>query len=143
MNPEVVLLNPELSAWLLEEHAPVPGWEPEPPAANVRCDPKLVRRLSEVARPSGDVGRRFVDGYPVIHHPRGQPIATAAGTAWMAVRSDLPAGALAIARAYLPDLTRHGWVELDPWAANSAFARATDLLRAHLARAYKLAEAGT
>jgi hypothetical protein len=32
-------------------------------------------------------------------------------------------------------------VELDPWAPDTAFARAVDLLRAHLARAYEVAEA--
>ena len=68
-------------------------------------------------------------------HPRGRPIAAAAGTAWLVVRSGLPAGALRAARRCTsPGLDRAGWVELDPWAPDVAFARAIDLLRAHVAR---------
>ncbi len=39
-----------------------------------------------------------------------------------------------------PDLAEHGWVELDPWAPDTAFARAIDLLRAHVVDAYERAE---
>ncbi|MDQ1462843.1 MAG: hypothetical protein QOI08_4327, partial [Actinomycetota bacterium] len=47
MNLEVVTPSPELLAWLVGDHAPVPGWEPDPAAAGLRCDPKLVARLAE------------------------------------------------------------------------------------------------
>ena len=68
------------------------------------------------------------------------------------MRSGLPAGALACPepRASQLDgdpldgaLLDGAWVELDPWAPDAAFAHATDLLRAHIARAYELAEAGS
>ncbi|HEV7523795.1 MAG TPA: hypothetical protein VGP92_02450 [Acidimicrobiia bacterium] len=141
MSPERVLLGPGLSAWLVRaDHEPVPDWEPDPPAATLQCDPALVARLAAVARPIGRPGRRFVDGCPVIHHPRGAPIATAAGADWIAVRSGLPAGALAVTRPPEPALAERGWVNLDPWGPDTAFARVIDLLRAHVSRAYELAE---
>jgi hypothetical protein len=34
------------------------------------------------------------------------------------------------------------WNDLDPWAADVAFARALELLRMHVRHAYDLAEAG-
>jgi hypothetical protein len=139
---EPVLLEPELFTWLVRaDGEPVRGWDPDVPPADSRCSPELVRRLAEVARPVGAVGRRFVAGRPVIHHPNGSAIAVADGTAWMAVRSGLPAGALVSSDPHLPDLSEYGWVELDAWGPDIAFARVVDLLRAHVARAYALAEA--
>jgi hypothetical protein len=140
VNPEPIASEPALLDWLARaDHEPGRGWSPEPPLAELRCHPDLVARLAEIARSVGDPARSFVAGCPVIHHPGGRPIAAAAGTAWLAVRSARPAGALALAEprtaALAPD-----WVELDPWGAGAAFARAPDLLRAHMARAYELAE---
>jgi hypothetical protein len=141
-------VNRELEApallleWLARaDHEAVDGWEPEPAPAELRCGPELVARLTAVARPVGPVRRRFVAGCPVIHHPRGAPIAAAAGTSWLVVRSGMAAGALRSSDPPAPGLEPH-WVELDPWVSDTAFARATDLLRAHVARAYELAEAG-
>jgi hypothetical protein len=125
--------------WLTRRHPPEPGWEPEPPLEELRCHPDLVARLAEVARPIGAARRRFVAGCPVIEHPNGQPIAAAAGTGWLAARSGLPAGALACAQPG-PHSLEGDWVELDPWAPDAAFAHATDLLRAHIARAYDAAD---
>lgn len=140
MTRDAALIEPELFLQLVgDDGEPVPTWEPDPPGAATRCSPELVRRLTEVARPVGDVRRRFVAGRPVVHHPSGRAIAVADGTAWMAVRSRLPVGALSGAPHHEPDLAEHGWVELDPWAPDTAFARAIDLLRAHVVDAYERA----
>jgi hypothetical protein len=81
-----------------------------------------VARVSEIARPILGTVRVFVGGCPVIHHPSGQPIAAASGTAWLVVRE------------------RDEWTELDPWQADVALARGIDLLRARVASAYARAE---
>lgn len=131
---------PALVEWLTRaEHEPVDGWEPEPRSAEPRCDTKLVARLAEVARAVRGAGRVFVAGCPVIHHPRGRPIAAAAGSAWFVARSARPPGALLPAAALVVALDPE-WVQVDPWLGDTAFARAIDLLRAHVARAYELAE---
>lgn len=145
MSPEPTALAPALIDWLgRADHEPGRDWAPDPPLTELRCHPDLVARLAEVARSVGRsavgaVGRRFVAGCPVIHHHQGRPIAAAAGTDWLVVRSALPAGALARA-ASLESGLDPDWVELDPWAVDVAFARSTDLLRAHVARAYERAE---
>ena len=132
--------SPTLIALLTRvDRDPAPGWEPEPALGELGCQPDLVLRLAEVSRPVGVTRRRFVAGCPVIEHPRGRPIAAAAGTAWLAVRSGMPAGALRRAQPDAPGLDGD-WVELDPWAADASFARTLDLLRAHVATAYDLAE---
>jgi hypothetical protein len=142
VNREITTLDPELFMWLRcePEHGPVPGWEPQPPLAELRCSTDLVGRLALVARPIAKTTRRFVAGCPVIHHPEGRPIAVAEGSSWIAIRSDLPAGALRNDGTHVPPLSEFGWVELDPWAPDTAFARAVDLMRAHVARAYEMAE---
>jgi hypothetical protein len=140
VNRDPAVVEPALVEWLTgADHEPAPGWEADPPPEELGCDPALIARLAEAARPIRGVRRRFVVGSPVIEHPRGRAIAAAAGSAWLAVRSDLPAGALHVDA---PTVTALGpeWLELNPWAENVAFARAPDLLRAHLARAYDLAE---
>jgi hypothetical protein len=130
----------ELRRWLTRDvEEPVDGWEPTPSFDVLRCDPGLVARVAEVSRPIGPIGRVFVDGCPVIHHPRGRAIAAAAGSAWLTVRSGQPAGALATSEVPLPGLGTE-WTMLDPWAADVALSRTIDLLRAHVARAYELAE---
>ncbi len=133
--------GPELLAWLRADHEPGRGWDPEPRRAALECDPKLVARLAEITRPLGPTRRVFVGGCPVVHHPGGRTIAAAAGPAWFAARSELPAGALHPA-AGRDIVIGSGWVELDPWVADTAFARAIDLLRTHVAHAYELAEKG-
>jgi hypothetical protein len=142
VNREFTTLDPELSRWLLStEPEPIDTWEPQPPPAALRCSAGLVARLALIAQPIGKTKRRFIAGCPVIHHPRGRPIAVAVGSSWIAIRSDLPAGSLENHGTHVPRLSEQGWVELDPWAPDTAFARAVDLLRAHLARAYEVAEA--
>ena len=140
-NRDPAVVEPALVAWLTgaDDHEPAARWEADPPPDELRCDPALVARLAEAARPIRGVRRRFVAGSPVIEHPRGRAIAAAAATEWLVVRSDLPAGALQVDA---PTVTTLGpeWLELNPWSENVAFARALDLLRAHLARAYDLAE---
>ena len=129
----------ELREWLTRDvDEPVEGWEREPPLEALRCHPDLVARLAEVARSVGATRRVFVGGCPVIHHPRGRAIAAAWGTSSLTVRSARPAGALATTEpsAGLGD----GWTMLDPWAPDVALSRTIDLLRAHMARAYELAE---
>ena len=135
-------LEPALLEWLVRaDHEPERGWAPDLPIGELRCHPDLVARLAEIARPIGEARRRFVAGCPVIHHPLGRPIAAASGTAWLVVRSALPAGALRSARPLDEELDPD-WVELDPWGVGVAFARTIDLLRGHVARAYERAEAG-
>jgi hypothetical protein len=142
---EPVALEPALLEWLCPaglrlDREPAPGWEPEPPLDALHCRPDLIARLAQAARPIAGVRRRFVAGCPVIEHPRGRPIAAAAGTSWLAVRSDLPAGALRTDASSAGARLGPEWRELNPWSENVAFARALDLLSAHVARAYELAE---
>jgi hypothetical protein len=114
------------------------GWEAEPPLETLHCHPDLIQRLTEIARPAGVTRRAFVDGCPVITYGR-YAIAAAAGTSWLVVRSDRPAGALAT----VVDVSELGpaWQSLDPWTVDVAFAKGTDLLRSHVVRAMELAEA--
>jgi hypothetical protein len=141
VNREPARVVPAVLDWLAgTDHTPGRDWAPEPPLAELQCSPDLVARLTEIARPTAGVRRRFVAGCPVIQHPGGRPIAAAADGSWLAVRSGLPAGALRTGRPRTPGLDAD-WVELDPWAADAAFARTVDLLRGHVARAYARAEA--
>jgi hypothetical protein len=141
VNREPTALEPALVHWLgRTDREPGRGWAPDPPIGELHCHLDLVARLAEIARPIGDVGRRFVAGCPVINHPCGRSIAAASGTSWLVVRSARPAGALASKHPFDTGL-EPDWVELDPWGVDVAFARAIDLLRAHVARAYELAEA--
>jgi hypothetical protein len=127
-------------AWLTADDHDVAGWAPEPPLDELHCHPDLAERLTEVSRPVvRGAARVWVDGCPVIHHPRGAPLACASGTGVLVVRSAEPAGALAASgKTSGLDPT---WVDLDPWAPDTAFARSTELLRMHLRRASELAEA--
>ncbi len=139
MNRDLPALDASLLAWCARDDHAVAGWEPEPALDALRCHPDLVARVAAVCRPVAGTARVFVAGCPVIHHHNGRPIAVAAGTRWFAARSDRPVGALASpspAGVPGPD-----WVELDPWSADIAFAKSTDLLRAHVQRAYDLAGA--
>jgi len=130
----------ELREWLTRDvDEPIAAWAPTPPVEALRCHPDLVARLAEVARSVGPVRRVFVEGCPVIHHPRGRAIAAASGTGWLTVRSARPAGALATDAEVLAGLGPD-WVMLDPWAADVALSRTIDLLRAHVASAYDRAE---
>ena len=134
-------LDPALAAWLTGGPHDVDGWAPDPPAAELCCHPDLVARLTAVARPVRGTSRAFVAGCPVVHHADGRPIACAWGARELVVRSDRPAGALATGRRVVE--LDGAWVALDPWAADVAFARATELLRMHVHAAYALAaEAG-
>ena len=145
MSPEAprlgtVRIEPQLLDWLARTAPePVRAWAPDPPLGELNCHPDLVARLAEIARPVRGTARVFVAGCPVIH-AGARPIAAASGTAWLAVRSPLPAGAMHATHAPTEGLAP-GWVELDPWAVDVAFARATDLLRAHVVRACESAEA--
>ncbi len=137
--PAVVTLEHELLEWLTRgDHEPVQGWEPEPTDGTLRCDPPLLVRVTQIARPVGSSARRFVAGFAVVHHPDGAPIAAAGGSSWLVVRSASPPGALASCEWRTSGLDPE-WVDLDPWAADSGFASATDLLRAQVARAYERA----
>jgi hypothetical protein len=118
------VIEPELLAWLDQrEHEPVAGWAADPPLEQLHCHPDLVARVSEIARPIRGAARVFVAGCPVIHHPRGAPIAAASGTAWFVVRE------------------HDDWVELDPWQPDISLTRGIDLLRTRVARAFADAEA--
>ncbi len=66
--------SPRWSTWLTgaDDHEPAARWEADPPPDELRCDPALVARLAEAARPIRGVRRRFVAGSPVIEHPRGR-----------------------------------------------------------------------
>ena len=132
----------ELVAWLArDDHDPVHAWEPDPALESLHCHPDLVERLSELARPIRGSRRVFVAGCPVIHEPGGRPLAAAAGTSWLVVRSAMPAGDLAPGHPLHADLAPD-WVELDPWTVDVSLARGIDLLRAHVARAFSRAERG-
>lgn len=133
-------LPPDLHAWLAASHASAPdGWAADPPVEQLGCHPDLVERLTSVARPLDGVGRVFVAGCPVVHHPAGPPIACAFGTSGLLARAGGSAGPLdpGVRTAGLDD----DWLDLDPWPADVLFRRGTDLLRDALARAYNLAAA--
>ncbi len=133
-------MTPELAAWLTGDDHAVEGWAPEPPAGELHCAHRLVARLSEAGRSAErTIARAWVDGCPVLHHPRGAPLACAWGDGSLVIRSAQSAGALTTASttAGLDDT----WVDLDPWATDTSFARTTELLRMHVRRAYELAEA--
>jgi hypothetical protein len=114
------------------------GWDSEPALESLDCHPDLIQRLTEIARPTRGTRRAFVAGNPVITYA-DHAIAAATGTSWLVVRSDLPEGALATDAdtAGLPA----DWQRLDPWAPDVAFAKSTNLLRAHITRAAEQAEA--
>jgi hypothetical protein len=133
-------LSDTLREWLGRDDHVVDGWGDELPLGQLHCHPDLVERLTQIARPVRGACRVFVDGCPVVHHAAGAPIACATGTSRLVVRSAEPAGALA-SRWTTPGLPA-AWVDLDPWAADVTFARALDLLRAQVRRAYELAEVG-
>lgn len=128
----------DLAARLRADDVEADGWASEPPLDTLHCHPDLIERLSAITRPAGATQRTFVAGCPVITHSR-HAIAAAAGTSWLVVRSDRPAGALATVAEPLE--LGSGWQQLDPWAVDVAFAKSTDLLRAHIVRAMELAEA--
>lgn len=138
MNPETVPLPEALRAWIQRDDHAVDGWAPDLPIDELHCHPDLVERLTQIARPQRGVVRAWVSGCPVVHHPTGPPIACATGNSRLLVRSSRPAGALA-SRWHTPELDA-AWVDLDPWAADVTFARTLDALRAHVARAFALAE---
>ncbi|MFM7225108.1 MAG: hypothetical protein ACKO1Y_06720 [Actinomycetota bacterium] len=79
----------------------------------------------------------WVDGCPIAVHPSGRPFAAAYGACGLLVASEEPAGALAPADGD----TGPGppWTALDPWAADVTFARASDLLRNRIPRAFTCA----
>lgn len=139
MATEPTLIEPALRSWLTGGATPVEGWAADPPIGALHCHPDLVMRLAEVARPIDGTARTFVAGCPVIHASGGAPIAAASGTSWLVVGSGRAAGELASLSwhtSWLPD----GWVDLEPWAPDVAFARAIDLLRAHVVAALQRVE---
>jgi hypothetical protein len=134
---DLVRLDAALVAWLASDEHDVGGWQPEPPIDRLRCHPDLVARVDQVARPQRGACRVWVAGVPVVHHPAGAPIAFAQGTSVLAVRSAQPPGALA--SRWSIDGLDPSWVSLDPWAADVTFAKTLEMLRAHVARAYRRA----
>jgi hypothetical protein len=125
------MIERPLRDWIVDGASTARGWEADPPIGELHCHPDLVARLAEVARPLAGTARVFVAGCPVVHAAGGPPIAAASGRAWVAVASGRAAGSLA-SRAPHNSWLPTGWVELDPWAPDVAFARAIDLLRAHV-----------
>jgi hypothetical protein len=146
-DPTVAELSEPLAAWLRSDAHdiddrvadPTDEWSRDLPIEQLRCHPDLVERLTQIARPVRGTRRVWIDGCPVVHHASGAPIACATGTNRLVVRSAQPAGAL-VPRWHTPGLDP-AWRDLDPWAADVAFARTLELLRMHLRRAYGLAEA--
>ncbi len=136
--PGRVELGDSLLGWLTSDDHDVSGWQPPPPLDTLHCHPDLVARLDQVALPTRGVRRAWVCGCPVVHHPSGAPIACARGTSQLVVRSGRPAGALASSwpAVGLGD----EWIDLDPWASDVTFARALELLRAHVHAAYERVE---
>jgi hypothetical protein len=132
-------MHEDLVAHLQADDVVTDGWAVEPPLETLHCHPDLIERLTEVARPVRGTRRAFVAGCPVITHANGHAVAAASGTSWFVVRSDRPAGALAI-EGDMMSLGRE-WQRLDPWTVDVAFAKGIDLLRAHVVRAMELAEA--
>ena len=133
-------MTPEVTAWLNGTSHEVAGWAPDPPPDALHCERPLVTRLSEAGRTAAPaMARVWVDGCPVLHHPNGAPVACAWGACSLVVRSAQAPGALTPAST-TPGLD-DTWVDLDPWAVDTTFARTSDLLRMHVRRAYELAEA--
>ena len=132
--PRERALPPALLEWLTRDHTVAPdSWAAEPPLEELHCHPDLVERLAELGRALRDVRRTFVGGCPVLHHPHGAPFAAAFGTSGMVVRTHERLGVLdpRVRTTDLPD----GWSDVDPWAVDVAFTRATTLLRDTLHRA--------
>jgi hypothetical protein len=140
VTPEATVaeLSEPLRAWLTSEAHDVEDSPDDLPVAQLRCHPDLVERLAQISRPVRGTVRVWIDGCPVVHHPSGAPIACATGTSRLVVRSAQPAGAL-MSTWRTPGLD-DAWVDLDPWAADVTFARALEMLRIHVRRAYDLAE---
>ncbi len=130
------MIDTALRAWITDPASTAVGWAPEPPTDELRCHRDLITRLAEVARPVDGTARVFVAGCPVVHAECGPAIAAASGRSWLAVASGRPAGDLAPRSRFSSGLPA-GWVDLEPWAQDVAFARAIDLLRAHVVDALR------
>ena len=126
------MIPDELRAWL-ESATTATGWAADPPFDELRAHPDLVERLAFLVRPLRPA-RVFVAGCPVIHRDGGAAFAAAFGSSGLVVRRHAP-GVLG-ARPALA-----GWSLLDPWLADVAFARGTDLLRQALRDAFVNADA--
>ena len=144
-------IDDAVRAWLGRDDHDVTGWAPPPPAPECRCTPALTELLVAIARPVRGTACAWVHGVPVVLHPSGAPIACAAGSDWLVIRSAQPAGALA-PRADRPETGNSetgnsetgnsgiglaaDWVRCDPWATDTTFTRTRQLLHAQVRRAF-------
>ena len=112
------------------EESPQGGEEPA-------CTPELAERLAVFTRACRGARLEWVAGCPVAVHPSGRAFAAAYGTAGLLVATAEPPGALTAKDA--DPGPGPPWTALNPWAADVTFARAADLLRQRVQRAFAAA----
>jgi hypothetical protein len=123
-----VTVAPELRAWLTRPHADAPD-----AGVTAREPDAVVERLvasTRALRPR----RAEVAGWVVLHHPNGAPFAAVCDGRLLVHASAVPGTLGATPVADLP-----GWVALDPYPPDVAFARGADVLRDVLTRAFERA----
>lgn len=121
------------------EHSDESSDESPRASAESTCSTELAERFATLTRACRGATIEWVAGCPVAVHPSGSPFAAAYGTGGLLVASDEPPGALAPAGGDAGP--GPPWMALDPWAADVTFARATDLLRNRVRRAFAHADA--
>jgi hypothetical protein len=120
-----VKLPTELRDWLSAVHDGPPGSD-----ASTREDDPIAERLATLTRPLRP-RRAALDGAIVMHHPAGRAFA-AAYRGRILVRTTAARATLAAE----PIEALPGWVAIDPFPADVAFERGTNVLRDLLARAF-------
>ena len=118
-----------LREWLAADHETAPEQD-----VSAREQDRIAERLATLTRPLRP-RRGAVDGAVVMHHPTGRAFAAAYGDRLLVRTSSARATLAAEPIAALP-----GWVAIDPFPADVAFERGTNVLRDLLARAF--ADAG-
>ena len=118
-------LPPALRDWLAADHETVPAQD-----ASAREDDPIAERLATLTRPLRP-RRAALDGAVVMHHPSGRAFA-AAYAGRVLVRTMTARATLAAEPVEALD----GWIALDPFPADVAFERGTNVLRDLLAHAF-------
>ena len=116
---------PDLRDWLTPVHQELPDRD-----TSAREDDPIAERLATLTRALRP-RRTALDGAIVMHHPSGRAFAAAFGDRVLVRTSSARATLAAEPIEELP-----GWVAIDPFPADVAFERGTNVLRDLLARAY-------
>jgi hypothetical protein len=120
-----VILPPALREWLAARHDDAPERD-----ASAREDDTVAERMATLTRPLRP-RRVAVANAVVMHHPSGNAFAAAYEDRILVCTTTARA---ALAAQPIDDLP--GWVAIDPFPADVAFERGTNVLRDLLARAY-------